>query len=100
MYNDYSLNERFFHWQSQSTTSDTSPTGQRYINHDSQGSKVLLFVRQSKTNALTSSAEAYTFLGTAHYSSHHGSRPMNVIWRLDTPIPARFIRITGALAIS
>ena len=33
MYNDYSINESLFHWQSQSTTSDTAGTGQRYINH-------------------------------------------------------------------
>jgi hypothetical protein len=30
MYKDYSINEWLFHWQSQSTTADTSPTGQRY----------------------------------------------------------------------
>ena len=27
MYNDYSINDNLFHWQSQSTTSETSPTG-------------------------------------------------------------------------
>ncbi|MEI6841951.1 MAG: DUF3427 domain-containing protein, partial [Methanomicrobiales archaeon] len=32
MYNDYAINETLFHWQSQSTTSESSPTGQRYIN--------------------------------------------------------------------
>ena len=37
MYNDYSINESLFHWQSQSTTSDTASTGQRYINHRQQG---------------------------------------------------------------
>ncbi len=99
MYNDYSLNERYFHWQSQSTTSAASPTGRRYINHDSQGSRVLLFVRESKTCPLTASAESYTFLGTAHYDKHSGSRPMNVIWRLDTPIPAKFIKLTAALGV-
>ena len=48
MYQDYSINESLFHWQSQSTTSDSSPTGQRYQNHRRQGGKVLLFVRESK----------------------------------------------------
>lgn len=48
MYNDYSINEWLFHWQSQSTTSAESPTGQRYINHKKLGSKVLLFVRENK----------------------------------------------------
>ena len=32
MYNDYAISERLFHWQSQSTTSASSPTGQRYIS--------------------------------------------------------------------
>src|SRR5690606_37114855 len=31
-----------------STTSDTSPTGQRYINHASRGHTILLFVREYK----------------------------------------------------
>ena len=46
MYNDYSINESLFHWQSQSTTAADSPTGQRYIHHRERGSKVLLFVRE------------------------------------------------------
>lgn len=33
MYNDYSISESLFHWQSQSTTAENSPTGQRYIHH-------------------------------------------------------------------
>ena len=37
MNNDYSINEILFHWQLQSTTSDTSPTGQRYIHHRELG---------------------------------------------------------------
>ena len=46
MYNDYSINERQFRWQSQSTTSDTSGTGQRYIHHQKNGSKIALVVRE------------------------------------------------------
>ena len=33
MYQDYAINERLFHWQSQSTTSADSPTGRRYVEH-------------------------------------------------------------------
>ena len=33
MYNDYSINDWLFHWQSQSTTAENSSTGQRYIHH-------------------------------------------------------------------
>ena len=51
MYNDYSINEELFHWQSQSTTSETSQTGQRYIHHKEKGSKILLFVREFKNDS-------------------------------------------------
>ena len=33
MYEDYLISHDLFHWQSQSTTSAESPTGQRYIHH-------------------------------------------------------------------
>ena len=52
MYNDYSINARLFHWQSQSTTSADAPTGQRYIGYKAQGSHVLLFVREFKNDAV------------------------------------------------
>ena len=63
MYRDFALSPDLFHWESQSTTSATSPTGQRYIGHREQGSHILLFVRQAKTNAL--GASPYVFLGPA-----------------------------------
>jgi superfamily II DNA or RNA helicase len=97
MYKDYSINESLFHWQSQSTTSDTSPTGQRYIHHRQRGSQVLLFVREFKTDI--AGTAPYTFLGTADYLRHTGSRPMNIIWRLNRPIPAKFIKKTNKLIV-
>ena len=99
MYNDYSISESLFHWQSQSTTAADSPTGQRYIHHRERGSRVLLFVREYKTDRLTGGAEVYTFLGTANYVKHEGSRPMNIIWQLDRPIPAKFLKKTNKLAV-
>lgn len=99
MYNDYSINERLFHWQSQSTTADTSPTGQRYIHHRERGSNVLLFVREFKSDRITGGAEAYTYLGTANYVKHEGSRPMNITWSLDQPIPAKYLKKTNKLVV-
>ncbi len=99
MYNDYSVSESLFHWQSQSTTAEDSHTGQRYIHHRERGSKVLLFVREFKTDRITSGAGAYTFLGTANYVKHEGSRPMNITWRLDRPIPAKFLKKTNKLVV-
>lgn len=95
MYKDYSINETLFHWQSQSTTAESSPTGQRYIHHAEQGSRVLLFVREFKQEA--GAAAPYTFLGTANYINHQGSRPMNITWKLDAPIPAKYLKKTNKL---
>ena len=97
MYNDYSISEELFHWQSQSTTSADSPTGQRYIHHEALGGRVLLFVREHKKDAVSGTAAAYTYLGCASYVSHEGSRPMNVIWRLHRPIPAKYLKKTNKL---
>lgn len=99
MYKDYSINSQLFHWQSQSTTAENSPTGQRYIHHQEQGSHVLLFVREFKSDRITSGAEAYTYLGPAHYVKHDGSRPMNITWKLGTPIPAKFLKKTNKLVV-
>jgi hypothetical protein len=89
MYNDYAISERLFHWQSQSTTSASSPTGQRYIH----GSKVLLFVREF--NKIGNVSQPFVCLGTARYVSYEGSKPMSIVWRLDDEIPAWFMRKAG-----
>lgn len=96
MYNDYSINERQFHWQSQSTTSDTSGTGLRYIHHQKNGSKIALFVREFKQDRI--GAALYTYLGTAAYETHTGSKPMNITWKLDQAIPAKYLRKTNKFA--
>jgi superfamily II DNA or RNA helicase len=97
MYEDYAISEDLFHWQSQSTTSAESPTGQRYIHHRKRGSIVLVFVRESKSR--NSMASPYTFLGPADYVSHEGSRPMSITWRLHHKLPARLLRRVRRLAI-
>ncbi|OQB25411.1 MAG: type I restriction enzyme EcoKI subunit R [Firmicutes bacterium ADurb.Bin182] len=97
MYNDYSINEWLFHWQSQSTTSESSPTGQRYIHHATRGSKVLLFVREY--NEDIAGTAPFTFLGIANYVKHDGSCPMNITWKLEIPIPAKFIKKTNKLVV-
>jgi superfamily II DNA or RNA helicase len=97
MYNDYSINERLFHWQSQSVTSPESPTGQRYMNHVARGSKVLLFVREFK-NDLSGTAP-YTFLGLCDFVKNEGSKPMNITWRLHKEIPAKYLKKTNKLVV-
>lgn len=90
MYNDYAINSELFNWESQSTTSVNSPTGQRYINDRTEEHKVLFFVRESKNQY--NHAMPYVFLGNAKYVSHQGNNPIQIVWRMDHPIPERIIR--------
>lgn len=85
MYRDYAISTDLFHWESQSTTSVDSPTGQRYLNHQELGSSILLFVRDGKTNEI--GTEPYMFLGPAKYVSHNGDRPIAITWKLQHPMP-------------
>ena len=41
----------------------------------------------------------YTYLGTANYVTHNGSRPTNVTWRLDDAIPAKYLKKTNKLVV-
>lgn len=90
MYNDYAKNNELFNWESQSTTSIDSPTGRRYVHDRSDNHRVLFFVRETKNKY--GNASPYIFLGNARYVSHKGSNPIQIVWRMDHPIPERIIR--------
>ncbi len=85
MYRDFAISPELFHWESQSTTSSASLTGQRYVHHRHRGSHILLFVREAKTNAL--GPAPHVFLGPADYVSHEGDRPMATTWWLRRSMP-------------
>ena len=77
------ISYRLFHWQSQSTTSPESPTGQRYTHHRQPGHSILLAVRENRSgNGLS----CPFFFGAADYVSHVGARPMSITWRLQHPL--------------
>ncbi|MEQ9460449.1 MAG: DUF3427 domain-containing protein [Phycisphaeraceae bacterium] len=92
MYEDYAISDRLFHWQSQSTTSAESKTGQRYLRHRELGYTPLLFVRERK-HGPGGLAMPYVFLGPAGYVSHEGSRPVSIVWRLEHAMPQRVSRV-------
>jgi superfamily II DNA or RNA helicase len=90
LYKDYAISPSLFHWESQSTTSQRSPTGQRYIQHRQRGGHILLFVRDRKQR--NGRTVPYTFLGPVDYVSHKGERPITFVWKLRRPMPADFFR--------
>jgi hypothetical protein len=83
-YRDLALGPALFHWESQSTTTAASPTGQRYIHHAERGSRVLLcrcaeacgYLReQRKQDGRTGApTEPFVCLGFARYEGHEGER--------------------------
>ncbi len=56
-----------------------------------------MFVRESKKDSI--GTVPYTFLGTADYVSHTGSRPMNIVWHLHHKIPAKFYKKTSQIGV-
>ena len=93
MYRDYPISPTLFHWESQSTTSVASPTGQRYV---SGSSTVLIFARQQQTDEFGTSP--YLFLGPASYVSHTGDRPIAITWKLQHAMPTDFFTVASAIA--
>lgn len=96
LYEDYAVSSDLFHWQSQSTTSEQSETGQRYIHHVSMGYAPLLFVRSEAK--IKGYSQPYYYLGPVAYQHHEGSRPMSITWKLRESMPARLLRDFQSLA--
>lgn len=89
-YRDYAISRELIHWESQSTTRESSDTGVRYQRHQQLGSHVFLFAR------LTVSERAFYFLGPASYVKHVGELPMAVTWRLEHPLPGDLFQVFAA----
>jgi hypothetical protein len=90
MYADTAISSRVFQWESQSATAESGKVGQRYINHASKGTSVLLFARPTVHD------RAFWFLGPATYVSHEGERPMAITWRLQHALPGDLFQAFAA----
>jgi hypothetical protein len=82
-YDDYAMSRTKFHWESQRTVSDTCPTAEAYRNGDNH---MLLFVRQQKKDPETNVTMGYTYLGEVTFESMEGSRPLQIVWDLVSPM--------------
>ncbi len=96
-YNDYPISPTQFHWESQSTTSSTSPVGQRYINHAARGSSVVLFVREVNDDERDES-NPFVCLGRARFVSQQSSKPMQIVWDLERPMPPEIYNFSKVAA--
>jgi superfamily II DNA or RNA helicase/HKD family nuclease len=91
-YRDYAISRDLLHWESQSGTTASSTTGQRYQQHARQGSAVMIFARMNADD------RAFHFLGPATYLQHQGERPMQVTWRLGYSLPGDLLLAYRAAA--
>jgi hypothetical protein len=80
-YRDYAISRDLIHWESQSRTKASDPTGTRYRTHASRGSAVMIFAR------LHGEERGFHFLGPATYVTHQSDMPMQVTWKLVHPLP-------------
>ncbi len=90
-YNDFAINESLFNWETQNKVSPTSQTGKNYIN---QTQTMLLFVRQQDSYPEdTGRTMGFTYLGEVKLVKWQGAKPIEIVWRLKTPMPASMLNI-------
>ncbi|MDH4232179.1 MAG: DUF3427 domain-containing protein, partial [Nitrospirota bacterium] len=85
MYADYPISRELLHWESQSTTSQHSGTGQNLIHHEVRGYTILIFARDQKSR--NGATVPFTYLGPVERISHESERPIKMVWRLRYPMP-------------
>lgn len=102
MYRDYAINREFFHWQSQSTTSEESSTGQRYItgHHLNNEAHQILFARHREGDEFGNKGAPFVCLGRLGYVKHEGSRPISFTWKLQAPMPEEIYQLATAHALA
>ena len=90
-YNDFAINESLFNWETQNKVSPTSQAGQNYIN---ETQTMLLFVRQQDSYPEDKGRTmGFTYLGEVKLVKWQSARPMEIIWKLKTPMPASMLNI-------
>lgn len=81
-YRDHWIDERHFHWQTQNQTAPDNKRGKEIIQHEALGIALHLFVRENKLE--NGKAAPFRYYGQVHYQSHSGSRPMSVVFEVQS----------------
>lgn len=82
-YKDYAQNREFFHWETQNRVSEGSREAEAYRNGENN---MLLFVRQQMEHPDFGCRMGFTYLGQVTMNSIEGSKPMQIVWHLNTPM--------------
>ncbi|MFM5139438.1 DUF3427 domain-containing protein [Aeromonas rivipollensis] len=97
-YHDYAISESLFHWQSQNSARPDRGKGLSYIEQKEKGKRLFLFVREQNSDEFGRTLGFVNF-GEVEYVSHSGSQPMNIKWRLMTPMPPFMWKEVAKLAV-
>lgn len=90
-YDDYLINEEYFHWQSQNSDAHSNKGGRRYTEQKQKNIKIILFVRAEKYDGFGNTMPFHCF-GLVDYVSSHGDSPMNITWHLEKPAMAQYLK--------
>lgn len=82
-YKDFAQNREFFHWETQNRV---SANGKEAAAYRSGANHMLLFVRQQAEHPELGCRMGFTYLGEVDLSSIEGDRPMQIVWKLRTPM--------------
>lgn len=82
-YKDYAQNREFFHWETQNRVREGSREAEAYRNGENN---MLLFVRQQVDHPDYGCRMGFVYLGQVTMKSMEGSKPMQIVWHLNTPM--------------
>ena len=96
-YKDHSISPELFHWESPNSWRQSGPAMLSCLGEGKRPSAHrLLFVRESRTGAVTST---FRFFGEVDRAGAlDGERPVAVTWRLRQPLPERIFEATRLVA--
>lgn len=84
-FRDYAISPSRFHWQTQNSAGPATPIGKQYLGSPENGWTFQLFVRTNRETP-------FFACGPVSLLKASGSSPMDIIWQLGTPLPARLFR--------
>lgn len=82
-YKDYAMNRELFHWETQNRVREGSREAEAYRKGENN---MLLFVRQQAEHPDYKCRMGFVYLGQVTLKSIEGSKPMQIVWHLNTPM--------------
>ncbi|GAA0343261.1 DUF3427 domain-containing protein [Bacillus carboniphilus] len=86
-YQDKFLDQKYFQWQSQNSTTQTSERGKNIIYNKERGVSLHLFIRKYKE--IDGKTEPYIYIGKGNTVEFHGEKPITTVLELEHEVPQR-----------